>query len=450
MPVTVAGLPFQFIQLSAAAGATGFFFKSTADAYQFASNTLTKVSDTDYPATTVPGVAYLDGTYYVMTPGAQIYGSDLENPLSWSALNVIVCQGEPDGGVAICRHMNYVVAFGVYTTEFFYDAGNPTGSPLLPIQNAFCRVGCAAAGSLAQTENTTLFMGVTQQKGRSIYFLQGTTPTPCSTPYIDRVLNGDDLAHVYSYCVRSNGHVFYVLTLKTSGVTLVFDLTTQKWHEWSTSTPQATKSVTSLTQSLGVATATVTAHGYADGDPVVLAGADQTGYNGLVNVTYLTPNTFSFPVAASTVSPATGTITAQGYTVTYFKNIFYTAAGNLDVMQGEDDGNVYIFSDTTYQDNGNPVDLRVRTGKFDGGTQDKKHFRVVQFVGDKVQATGFLRYTDDDYQTWSGFRPLNLALDRARMSRLGAGRRRAFEFRHTANTPLRGEGLDITLDKGVA
>ncbi len=450
MAVTVAGLPFQFIQLSAAAGATGFFFKSTKDAYQFASNTLTKVSDVDYPATTVPGVAYLDGTYYIMTPEGKIQGSDLENPLSCSALNLISCVAEPDGGVAIVRHLNYVVGFGVYTTEFFFDAGNPVGSPLSRIDNAFVRVGCAVAGSIAQTENTTFFMGVTQQKGRSIYMLEGTTPKPVSTPFIDRVLNADDLAHVYAYCVRSNGHVFYVLTLKTLGVTLVYDMTTQQWHEWTSSTARVAKSVTSLTQSLGVATAVCATHGYSDGDPVVVAGATPSGYNGTQNITFVDANTFTYPVSSGLASPATGTITAQGYTVTYFTNIFYTAAGNLDIMQGESDGNTYTFAPTSYTDNGNPIDVRLRTNKWDGGTQDKKFFREVQFVGDKVSATGFLRYTDDDYQTWSAFRRLDLSLSRSKINRLGSGRRRAFEFRHTDSTPLRAELLDIILAKGTS
>jgi stabilization protein len=450
MAVTVAGLPFQFIQLSAASGNTGFFFKSTADAYQFASSTLTKVSDADYPATTVPGVAYLDGTYYVMTPQARIQGSDLENPLSWSALNVIVCVAEPDSGVAIARHMNYIVGFGAYTTEFFYNAGNPTGSPLTRIDNAFVRVGCAAAGSIAQTQNTTIFMGVTQQKGRAIYILEGTKPTSISTPSVDRVLNGDDLASVHAYCVRSNGHTFYVLTLGTLGVTLVYDFTTSKWHEWTTSTVQSTKSVTTLTQVTGVATAICTAHGYADGDPVIIAGATQSGYNGTHNISFVDANTFTFPVDSSLATPATGTKTAAGYTVTYFKNIFYTAAGNLDIVQGESDGNTYTFSTDTYNDNSSPIDVRLRTSKWDGGVQDKKFFKEVEFVGDKSSSYAFLRYSNDDYQTWSAFRRMTLNWDQPRLSRLGAGRRRAFELRHTDSTALRGDFLEIRLGKGVA
>ena len=116
MSVTIAGLPFDFIQTDQAAGTVGFVFKSTRDAFYYNGTTVTKITDADYPATTVRGIAYLDGTYYVMTPDAKIYGSDLNSPTSWTALNFLVAQMEPDGGVYLGRILNYIVAFGTYTT----------------------------------------------------------------------------------------------------------------------------------------------------------------------------------------------------------------------------------------------------------------------------------------------------------------------------------------------
>lgn len=71
-----------------------------------------------------------------------------------------------------------------------------------------------------------------------------------------------------------------------------------------------TKTVTSLVQTGGVATATVTAHGYMTGQSVTIYGADQNGYNSTFTITVVNSNTFTFPVDSSTVSPATGTITS--------------------------------------------------------------------------------------------------------------------------------------------
>ena len=80
MAVTVAGLPFDFIQTDVAGGTVGFVFKSTKDAFYYNGTTVTKITDADYPATTVRGIAYLDGTYYVMDPDGQIFGFCPSNP----------------------------------------------------------------------------------------------------------------------------------------------------------------------------------------------------------------------------------------------------------------------------------------------------------------------------------------------------------------------------------
>jgi hypothetical protein len=72
----------------------------------------------------------------------------------------------------------------------------------------------------------------------------------------------------------------------------------------------APSSVTSITQTGGLATVTVTAHGWEDHDRVRIAGAAQAGYNGDFYIKVLTANTFTISVPSGTVSPATGTITA--------------------------------------------------------------------------------------------------------------------------------------------
>jgi hypothetical protein len=73
-------------------------------------------------------------------------------------------------------------------------------------------------------------------------------------------------------------------------------------------------SVTSLTQASGTASATTaSAHGYADGDPVLIAGATATpsneSYNGIFAVHVTGTNTFEYSVSSSLSTPAGGTIT---------------------------------------------------------------------------------------------------------------------------------------------
>lgn len=74
--------------------------------------------------------------------------------------------------------------------------------------------------------------------------------------------------------------------------------------------PVTTSSVTSITQTGGLATVTQTAHGYDDFDLIKIAGANQAGYNKSARIKVLTANTYTYAVDSGTVSPATGTIVA--------------------------------------------------------------------------------------------------------------------------------------------
>ena len=69
----------------------------------------------------------------------------------------------------------------------------------------------------------------------------------------------------------------------------------------------------SLTQTGGLATATVTSHTYSNGDQVTIANATPINYNGTYTISGVTSTTFQYTVAGSPTSPATGTITGQKY-----------------------------------------------------------------------------------------------------------------------------------------
>lgn len=76
--------------------------------------------------------------------------------------------------------------------------------------------------------------------------------------------------------------------------------------------------ITSLTRSGTTATATTAIdHGYADGETHTVAGANESAYNGAVVVTVVSARVFTYTVAGSPTTPATGTVTV---TRKVFKN----------------------------------------------------------------------------------------------------------------------------------
>lgn len=68
-------------------------------------------------------------------------------------------------------------------------------------------------------------------------------------------------------------------------------------------------SVTSLTRSGSVVTATMTSHGASSGQNVTIRGATQPAYNGTFPITVTGASTFTYLISSAPTSPATGTIT---------------------------------------------------------------------------------------------------------------------------------------------
>lgn len=199
-------------------------------------DTLAEVTDVDLPSPMVSGIEVYDGYTFVLTPDARVYNSALADPLNWSALEFITAETRADGGVALIRYLDYLVVLGTETIEFFYDAANATGSPLLRYEGTSILIGCAAGDSVVKVESTFCFIGVSPGGGHGVYMYDGLTPKLVSTKAIDKILDaeGAAISDAYAFAIRYQGHSFYVVTLPTTGaITLVFDITENNWHEWS-------------------------------------------------------------------------------------------------------------------------------------------------------------------------------------------------------------------------
>jgi len=321
----------------------------------------------------VPGTVYLDGYTFVMTEDAKIWNSAINNPLLWDPLDFITSEAEPDKGVAIAKQFNYLVAFGQWSTEFFYDSGNVTGSPLLPNQTMRIEFGCANGDSVAQMEQTIIWVGVGKTTGRVVLMLDGTRPEQMSDASVERILNNSTLQNVRSYSVKVAGHFFYVLNLIDDNITLVLDVKTKEWVIW-------------------------------------------TSYVNNVE--------------------------------TYFDGVFYTYLNNTHWTLDNDNGRVYNISETETQDDSGAIQFRIRTPLFDAESTKRKFLSRLEVVGDKIPSVLRIRFTDNDYQSWSDYRTVLLDDTRSVLYQNGSFRRRAYEFYNNDDVPLRLNYCELELEPG--
>jgi hypothetical protein len=396
---------------------------------------------------TVPGVAYLDGFIFVMNPNAEIINSALEDPSAWNALDFLGCDVEPSAGKGIAKYQNYIVGFTDRVTEFFYNAGNPTGSPLSRMSQNAALVGCATGYSIAYCAGTVFWIGKNRNRGRGVYMLNGLAPEVVSTPAIDRILDNLILTTVRAFGFRINGSHFYFLNCISDNLTLVYDVANKLWSQWTYSTAASPITLTGLTQANGTATATKTSHGYSTGDLVRISGATPAGYNDDYLITVTDANNFTFPVDASLSGTTSGTILATKYTQGYMPFVSYAYSGTKDLLQHETDGYVYEITPNVFQDlqstTGTPIHSMARTDRIDGGNLDQKAFGHVEIVGDQIDSYVFMRVSNDDAQTWSNPRHADMSLRVPQVRRLGKARRMVFEIHHVGNARCRLESLEI-------
>jgi hypothetical protein len=331
--------------------------------------------DADFPRSFVKGSGYLDGTTYVgKAASGHIQGSDTNNPRSWDPLNDLVAQIEPDYNIALTKQLVYIVDLKQWSCEVFYDAGNATASPLGQVQGAKVNWGCVNSGSVQSIDGTILWVATNRSSAVNVMMLDNLKAEIISTKPVERLLDQADFTTVYSLQLKHNGHKFYVLTIKNSNLTLVFDLAERRWYQWT----------------------------------------DASGNY--------------FPFVASTYDSAL-----------------------VHYLQHETDGYIYTTDDNIYLDHQSLITVDLVTPNFDAGSRRSKTLNWMAFAADQVAGSVLQsRFSDDDYQTWSNFESLPLDVERPTLIEQGSFTRRAYNFRHQCNTPMRIQATDLQLDPGTA
>ena len=191
-------------------------------------NVITFCVDPDLPSPHDPNIIYIDGyILLVKLNTADIYNSDNNLPLSWTAGNFIDAEMEADYVTRILKVNNYVVACGTETMEYFWDAAIATGSPFQRNDTPVKRITFLSA--YAQEQNNSYFVGKDLNGDYQVYKLYEFKCDPVGTPTISRYLNSLNTNYTgwTGAIVAFQGHQFYMLNAGT--VTYCMDLKTGLW-----------------------------------------------------------------------------------------------------------------------------------------------------------------------------------------------------------------------------
>ena len=337
------------------------------------SNVVVTGSDPDQPTTMKPNIVYIDGYIFVIKAGtSDIYNSNLDNPLAFTAGDFITAEMLPDSLIRIARLRNYLVAFGSASIEYFYNAANASGSPLNRNDTPLKQVGLL--GGMAFYGSQIYFVGQHETTGPEVMMLEDFKLEQISSPPLRRYIQPDRTFK--AVVMTMGGRDFYVLNV--GDITYMMDLATQLW------TRLAFK------------------------------------------------NTTEFPVSFAT-------------------QVVRNGIGNTSIFALEGSMQLHVFNPDVYQDAGTPFTVKLQTDPEMFDTIHNKFMSRLLVVCDRPRVNAILNisYTDDDYQTYSTPRPVNLNVDRPTLNRLGKFRRRAFVATFTENAPMRLKHFEVDFNIGA-
>jgi len=176
----------------------------------------------------VADVDFLD-QYFVLRRRntAQLINSGL-NALTFNALDVTTIDGAPDKLTGLLVNNREIILPGESSTERWYNAANPTGSPFSRSPQGFYQnLGCAAGASIANQDNAPSMLA----NDRTIRRL-GSVWQKISHDGIDgEVARFGVVSDCIAIPFTHEGHLFTAWTFPNAGRTFVMDFNTGEWHE---------------------------------------------------------------------------------------------------------------------------------------------------------------------------------------------------------------------------
>lgn len=183
------------------------------------------IADGDAP-TAVTHVAFIDGYILANVSGTgRFQWSNLNNALTWDALDFATAEGAPDDLVALHVGWREIMLFGSESVETWFNDGV---TPFIRYGQGYSEGGCAAPHTIGLVDNNWLYMDYK----RHIVMLQGRTPKILSTPFDKLIQDMTTVSDATADVIRIEGTAFYVLHFPTENVTIAYNYKDNNWTQW--------------------------------------------------------------------------------------------------------------------------------------------------------------------------------------------------------------------------
>lgn len=177
------------------------------------------------PAQTVD---FFDGYFVFDKVGSnEFFLSALYDGTAYNGLDFASAEASPGYVTGTFQNLQLLFIFCQDHIELWYDAG-AANFPFQRYTGGVINYGCISPATIIGQDGAIFFLGA----DKVFYRLQSNYPIRVSTHPVEHIIQEDpDIAQATCCTYVIEGHKFVVLTLAASNRTLVYDISTQKWHE---------------------------------------------------------------------------------------------------------------------------------------------------------------------------------------------------------------------------
>lgn len=189
-----------------------------------ATSNFTTIADAQAP-TMVSHVDFIDG-YLVATTGKSMFQySDVNAPLSWSALSFATAMRNPDTLKALKVFRRQIFLIGQVTTEVWENDGT---TPFAPTPGGFFEVGTNSPNSVTVSDDGIYWLG----HDRHFVGVMNGAIQKISTPYDKEIQGFSSVSDCLGYRIEIRGKPFLIFQFPTAERTLVYNVDEKNWQEW--------------------------------------------------------------------------------------------------------------------------------------------------------------------------------------------------------------------------
>jgi len=196
----------------------------------YATNVFQKVVTPSLPSA---GTVTFVGGYFIVNElsSGRFRTSGVYDGLSWDPLDFATAESSPDNLLRVINISGQLWLYGERTTEIWGQNGSAF-FPFSRVSGADMAVGTIGSFAVEEVDNTAIWIGRDKQGSGIIYRANGFTPQRISNEAIElRIQSAPAPALLKCFSYQEQGHSFFVITGGGMETAIVYDITTQQYHE---------------------------------------------------------------------------------------------------------------------------------------------------------------------------------------------------------------------------